>query len=396
MAFRLSSGSSCTSIDEAPGRRVAARCWRSVHSSDSCASPPESNTPTTVQVEPRKCSCSPTATPSNCCVACRPAMSSLRPDWNSRPSTSFTSGRIASPAGSTPRSATLSLACSLPSPFFSSVITMISPDASGRPSASCLMPGSELTSGSTSGPMPDDSSDSTPADSSSARSLVPVPFSVRSKPRLIDSMPISTATTQPMPTTITSEVPGRLPMLRKFISVMAKMVCMARSSVPPASTMDRRSARSWPAADQQRQHQHGAAANSHTSALAFIGGSPAAWPSPSSRRPTNVPAIPPSTQEQTRQAEHAPVGEADGLSTASSGMRSCTAWLMVLPVSVNMAKNTAPGSSTDRLEVADLAHEVQRSPSRSASWSHPASSRTSHRWCCRSCRRRPGSGCAPR
>src|SRR5690349_3984866 len=366
--FSAPSDSSCTSTDDAPVRPNALRAvLASVHSSDSWASPPESNTPTTVQVEPRKCSWLPTATPSNCCVACFPAINSLSPDWNMRPSTSFTSGRMAKPAGSTPRSATLTLACLLATSLRSSVMTMISPDTSGWPSAPFLMPGSDCTSGSVSGPMPEDSSASTPADSSSARSSLPVPASVRSKPRLIDSMPISTPTTKAMPTTITSEVPMRLPMLRRFIAVMARIVSM---SAPRQCVNDRQApgAPRRPRTDRHRQHDHGRAGEQPDLQVRVDRreGDPGNLGERGHDAHRQQHAADPSEHDQEQrlgqhQAEHLAVGKPDRLHHRQLGD----------PV-LHRLQHGVAGQHQDReehgdhdrvedeLEVAELAHEVQR------------------------------------
>ena len=132
---------------------------------------------------------------------------SRRPGLNLRPSTIFSCGRIAQPAGPTPRNCTLA---SVPSAMVGRLTTCDSSgEASGLPSAPRAMPGRADTSGAWSRVMTELVSACEPARSRIAVVSSPVRSSVALKPSPIASIATSTPTTPAMPMTITLEAPQR-------------------------------------------------------------------------------------------------------------------------------------------------------------------------------------------
>ena len=124
------------------------------------------------------------------------------------------------PTGSTPRRVTLA-------PVFwpkrgTSVMTMISPEASGRPSAPRAMAGSCFTSVPEARSRKLASSPLEPPRVTTTRSSRPVPLSVFSRPADIDSSATITPTTPAMPITITSDAPRRWGTLRRFIITISR------------------------------------------------------------------------------------------------------------------------------------------------------------------------------
>src|SRR6478609_4574188 len=72
-----------------------------------------------------------------------------------------------------------------------------------------------------------------PPRSTIATSSAPESSSTARNPSLIEKMPINTATTPAMPTTATSAVPRRSPMLRRFIAV-TEADCFNNDMEPPS------------------------------------------------------------------------------------------------------------------------------------------------------------------
>ncbi len=155
---------------------------------------------------------SPTLVLTNCPCAPRPAITSLVPNWNIRPSTIDTSSRAVTPCGSMPRIGTLAGLSGLER-FGRSMTTYSSAEASAVwPSR--LMPGACLMT-SASGPSnPLVISLSDPLRSTSARRGDPASSSAAPNPAAIDSTETNTTTTPAMPTIATADELNRCGMVR--------------------------------------------------------------------------------------------------------------------------------------------------------------------------------------
>jgi hypothetical protein len=166
-----------------------------------------SNNPTTFHMVVPKRSSEPTSAPPNSACAPRPMINSLRPHANIRPSTIFTSGRMAKALGSTPRRGTLAVV--LVVRFGRSTITKSSGDTSGLPSAPRATPGASRTASTSVRVSTEVISLSAPERMTSAVSgLPPTSMTVRN-PSAIESRPTSTITTKAMPVTATAAEPIR-------------------------------------------------------------------------------------------------------------------------------------------------------------------------------------------
>ncbi len=171
--------------------------------SDSCASPLLSNRPVIVQSPFGMGMVPPTFTSFSRCRLARPAIISLSPRLNIRPSTSLTSGRSGKAPGPTPR--TTMNESVLPS-FGISIEARSSADAIGTPSTPFLIPGMPRIVMALSRLNPPPLSVFALRPMTIARSGRPLRVMDSMNPRDIASTDTSTATTVAMPTTITSDV----------------------------------------------------------------------------------------------------------------------------------------------------------------------------------------------
>src|SRR5580658_720488 len=144
-------------------------------------------------------------------------MISRLPGSNSRPSVRWISGRNSQAWGPTPRNVTLA---PVPLPFCSSsTMTTASAEAIGWPDAVFLIPSASSMVSTASRASVLASSEFEPPRKTIARSGRPAFLIVWLKPTAIARTETSTATTPAMPMTMTSEVPSRCGMLRRFIRV---------------------------------------------------------------------------------------------------------------------------------------------------------------------------------
>ena len=213
--------SSAASTELDPSRpKVERATLASVHISLSCASP-LAKMPTTVHSEPRMRITWPSSAPWNWRITPRPTISSRRPGVKVRPAMIFSCGRSANACGSTPRTVMFA-PCRRSSLRTSSAMIMSSADARGFPSAPMRMPGSCLIRSVESRSNAELSSASDPPRRISAASVLPVAWSVLSKPAAMASSAVNTATTPARPMTMTRDGAQRSGMLRMLMPVMAR------------------------------------------------------------------------------------------------------------------------------------------------------------------------------